>query len=44
VLRLIADGTLDPSPVLAAPFSYDDAAEILLEPPPAKPVFTRGER
>jgi threonine dehydrogenase-like Zn-dependent dehydrogenase len=44
VLRLIADGVLDPSPVLAGPFSYDDAAGILLAPPPAKPVFTRGGR
>jgi threonine dehydrogenase-like Zn-dependent dehydrogenase len=44
VLRLIDSGTLDPTPVLSGPFRYDDAAEILLDPPPAKPVFTRGER
>jgi alcohol dehydrogenase len=44
VLRLIDDGVLDPSPVLCGPFSYDDAVEILLEPPPAKPVFTHGGR
>jgi alcohol dehydrogenase len=42
VLRLIDERVLDPSPVLSGPFSYDDAAEILLDPPPAKPVFTRG--
>ncbi|GLY99044.1 hypothetical protein [Actinoplanes sp. NBRC 103695] len=30
--------------MLSGPFSYDDAVEILLDPPPAKPVFTRGER
>ncbi len=40
VLRLVDDGTLDPSPALAGPFSYDDAVEILLDPPPTKPVFT----
>jgi alcohol dehydrogenase len=44
VLRLVDDGTLDPSPALAGPFNYDDAVEILLDPPPAKPVFVRDER
>ncbi|MEV6879946.1 alcohol dehydrogenase catalytic domain-containing protein [Amycolatopsis sp. NPDC051128] len=44
VLKLIDAGTLDPSPILSGPFSYDDAVEILLDPPSAKPVFTRSER
>lgn len=44
VLRLLGDGVLDPSPVLSGPFRYDDAVGILLEPPPDKPVFTRGDR
>jgi alcohol dehydrogenase len=35
VLRLIDDGSLDPSPMPAGPFGYDDAVEVLLEPPPA---------
>jgi threonine dehydrogenase-like Zn-dependent dehydrogenase len=41
VLRLIDEGNLDPSPMLSGPFSYDDAVEVLLEPPSGKPVFTR---
>jgi len=42
VLRLIESGVLNPAPMLAGPFDYDDAAEILLDPPPPKPVFLRG--
>jgi len=42
VLRLIDSGILDPAPILAGPFDYDQAVEILLNPPPGKPVFTRG--
>ncbi|MEU0790711.1 alcohol dehydrogenase catalytic domain-containing protein [Amycolatopsis sp. NPDC005961] len=41
VLKLMDGGTLDPSPVLAGPFGYEDAVEVLLDPPPGKPVFTR---
>ncbi|GID31101.1 zinc-dependent alcohol dehydrogenase [Paractinoplanes brasiliensis] len=41
VLRLIGNGTLNPAPMLTGPYGYDDAIDILLEPPPAKPVFTR---
>lgn len=44
VARHIGDGTLDPSPVLAGPFDHDDAVEVLLDPPPVKPVFVRSER
>ncbi|PRY30726.1 zinc-dependent alcohol dehydrogenase [Pseudosporangium ferrugineum] len=41
VLKLMGDGALDPAPMLSGPYDYADAAEILLDPPPAKPVFTR---
>ena len=41
VLKLIGDGTLDPSPMLAGPFGYADAVGVLLDPPPGKPVFVR---
>ncbi|RSD11855.1 zinc-dependent alcohol dehydrogenase [Amycolatopsis eburnea] len=41
VLKLVGDGTLDPSPMLAGPFGYDDAVGVLLDPPPGKPVFVR---
>ncbi|MGW3963695.1 zinc-dependent alcohol dehydrogenase [Amycolatopsis sp. NPDC005003] len=41
VLKLVEGGTLDPSPILAGPFGYEDAVEVLLDPPPGKPVFTR---
>lgn len=44
VLKLVDEGALDPSPILAGPFGYEDAVEVLLDPPPGKPVFTRGER
>jgi len=44
VLKLVGEGALDPSPVLAGPFGYEEAVEILLDPPPGKPVFTRGDR
>ncbi|MEV6641346.1 alcohol dehydrogenase catalytic domain-containing protein [Amycolatopsis sp. NPDC051371] len=43
VLKLLGDRTLDPSPILAGPYSYDDAVEVLLDPPSAKPVFTRPD-
>jgi threonine dehydrogenase-like Zn-dependent dehydrogenase len=41
VLRFLGDGTLDPAPVLAGPFRYADAVDVLLDPPPGKPVFTQ---
>lgn len=44
VLRPVEDGTLGPSPLLSGPFGYDDAVEVLLGPPPAKPVFVRDQR
>ncbi len=39
VLELLGDGTLDPAPILAGPFGYADAVEVLSDPPPGKPVF-----
>ncbi|QKV80319.1 zinc-binding dehydrogenase [Amycolatopsis sp. Hca4] len=41
VLELVEGGRLDPSPILAGPFGYEDAVEVLLDPPPGKPVFIR---
>jgi threonine dehydrogenase-like Zn-dependent dehydrogenase len=42
VLKLLDEGTLDPAPILAGPFGYDEAVGVLLDPPPGKPVFTRS--
>ncbi|GGO99434.1 alcohol dehydrogenase [Wenjunlia tyrosinilytica] len=39
VLRLLSSGALDPRPVLAGPYSYDEAPEVLRDPPPGKPAF-----
>ncbi|MGX1855409.1 zinc-dependent alcohol dehydrogenase [Streptomyces sp. NPDC055299] len=39
VLQLLASGTLDPSPILAGPYPYDEAPEVLVDPPAGKPVF-----
>ncbi|QUQ64332.1 zinc-dependent alcohol dehydrogenase [Kutzneria sp. CA-103260] len=41
VLALIADGSLDPSPILAGPYDCADAVDVLLAPPPGKPQFIR---
>ncbi len=40
VLRLLADGQLDPTPTLSM-HAFDSAREVMLEPPACKPVFTR---
>jgi alcohol dehydrogenase len=39
VLAHLASGTLDPSAVLAGPYPYDQAPEVLLDPPAGKPAF-----
>ncbi|WP_162602769.1 zinc-dependent alcohol dehydrogenase [Streptomyces spongiicola] len=44
VLRLIDSGALDPSPLIAGPYGYDDAPDVLLDPPAGKPVFTASRR
>lgn len=43
VLARIADGRLDPSPLLSDPLRYEDAVEVLLDPPATKPVFERPD-
>jgi alcohol dehydrogenase len=39
VLAHLASGTLDPGAVLAGPYPYDQAPEVLLDPPAGKPAF-----
>lgn len=40
VLELLRSGAADPRPVFSGPFAYDDAPDVLLDPP-RKPVFER---
>jgi len=42
VLELLRSGAADPRAVFSTPFSYDDAPDVLLDPP-RKPVFVRSE-
>lgn len=42
VLALMQRGALDPAPMLTGPLAYEDAVEVLLDPPAAKPVFVRS--
>ena len=44
VLKHIGDGSLDPYPMLSGPLDYGEVVEVLLNPPPGKPVFTRSGR
>ncbi|WP_200262375.1 alcohol dehydrogenase catalytic domain-containing protein [Streptomyces sp. HSG2] len=44
VLRLIDSETLDPTPLISGPHHYDEAPEVLLDPPAGKPVFVGDRR
>jgi alcohol dehydrogenase len=41
VLRMLAEGAVDPAPVLTPPLAYGEAPRLMLDPPTGKAVFVR---